>query len=282
MSIDDQTPWVRDYRGLWGLDTRDRFGGERAPSGPRYERDGTVRTSWANPLGWAGLQKVSPHDDDFANALADRVAALERQVNDLDATIVADREVLRVSAPSHVHCEPTNTRGTWQRNATPRSPGRKRPSIKRSRFAPPSQKSVAPTWRRSPSRSRQNPLSRTSSAHTSRAHRVSGAPHAVPRDWQRSATPLLLASTALLLIVSPLAFLTTIVVLVLLFTGVEAIARRRLLSFLASTALVLVVVVASVAVILLFLTHWRIAVSLLVGSASLMLLVGNLRDQRRR
>ena len=34
------TPWVRDYRGLWGLDTQDAFGGERAPAGPRYERDG--------------------------------------------------------------------------------------------------------------------------------------------------------------------------------------------------------------------------------------------------
>jgi hypothetical protein len=41
--IDDQTPWVRDYRGLWGLDTGDPFGGERAPAGPRYERDGAVR-----------------------------------------------------------------------------------------------------------------------------------------------------------------------------------------------------------------------------------------------
>jgi hypothetical protein len=33
--IDDQTPWVRADRGLWGLDTRDAFGGERAPAGPR-------------------------------------------------------------------------------------------------------------------------------------------------------------------------------------------------------------------------------------------------------
>jgi hypothetical protein len=65
--IDDDTPWVRDYRGLWGLDTRDRFGGERAPSGPRYERNGSVRTSWSNPLGWAGLLKIPPHDDDLAN-----------------------------------------------------------------------------------------------------------------------------------------------------------------------------------------------------------------------
>ena len=26
--IGDDTPWVRDYRGLWGLDTHDPFGGE--------------------------------------------------------------------------------------------------------------------------------------------------------------------------------------------------------------------------------------------------------------
>ena len=58
--IDDQTPWVRDYRGLWGLDTGDPFGGERAPAGPRYERDGSVRLSWSDPVGWAGLDKEAP------------------------------------------------------------------------------------------------------------------------------------------------------------------------------------------------------------------------------
>ena len=58
--IDSQTPWVRDFRGLWGLDTADPFGGERAPAGPRYERTGVVRASWADPVAWAGLDKVPP------------------------------------------------------------------------------------------------------------------------------------------------------------------------------------------------------------------------------
>ncbi|MDN5775319.1 MAG: hypothetical protein L0H96_00210 [Humibacillus sp.] len=53
--IDEQTPWVRDYRGLRGHDSRDAFGGERGPAGPRYERDTTVRASWGDPVGWAGL-----------------------------------------------------------------------------------------------------------------------------------------------------------------------------------------------------------------------------------
>lgn len=55
--IDSQTPWVREYQGLWGLDTTDPFGGERAPAGPRYERNGTIRPSWSDPVGWAGLDK---------------------------------------------------------------------------------------------------------------------------------------------------------------------------------------------------------------------------------
>ena len=52
--------WVHHYRGLWGLDTQDPLGGERAPAGPKYNRDGTVRLSWHNPLGWSGLHKVAP------------------------------------------------------------------------------------------------------------------------------------------------------------------------------------------------------------------------------
>jgi hypothetical protein len=62
--IDDTTPWVRDYRGLWGLDTGDRLGGERAPAGPRYERDGSVRPAWERPVAWVDLdgEPATPHE----------------------------------------------------------------------------------------------------------------------------------------------------------------------------------------------------------------------------
>jgi hypothetical protein len=52
--------WVENYRGLWGLDTLDFVGGERAPAGPKFERDGQVRQRWFDPLGWVGLDKVMP------------------------------------------------------------------------------------------------------------------------------------------------------------------------------------------------------------------------------
>lgn len=58
--IDDDTGWVQAYRGLWGLYTQDPFAGEDAPAGPMYNRDGTVRRAWYDPVGWAGLDKVTP------------------------------------------------------------------------------------------------------------------------------------------------------------------------------------------------------------------------------
>ncbi len=58
MLIDESTPWVSKYRGLWGLFARDPISGENAPAGPMYNRDGTPRGSWYDPLGFAGLDKV--------------------------------------------------------------------------------------------------------------------------------------------------------------------------------------------------------------------------------
>ncbi len=58
--IDESTPWVSQYRGLWGLFARDPISGENAPAGPMYNRDGSPRNSWFDPLGFAGLDKVPP------------------------------------------------------------------------------------------------------------------------------------------------------------------------------------------------------------------------------
>jgi hypothetical protein len=57
--VSDNDAWVDGYRGLWGLDTGDRFAGERAPAGPKYTRTGAVRQSWQDPLGFSGLAKVA-------------------------------------------------------------------------------------------------------------------------------------------------------------------------------------------------------------------------------
>jgi hypothetical protein len=57
----DPTPgWALQYRGLWGLYARDPLSGEDAPAGPLYNRDGSMRRAWYDPLGWAGLDKTPP------------------------------------------------------------------------------------------------------------------------------------------------------------------------------------------------------------------------------
>ena len=76
--IGDEDGWVDGYRGLWGLDTGDRMAGERAPAGPKYTRDGTVRQSWNDPLSFVGLAG-SPTPGETRQALVDQVAALSAE-----------------------------------------------------------------------------------------------------------------------------------------------------------------------------------------------------------
>lgn len=52
-------PWVR-FRGLWGYFAADPLAGEDAPTGPMYNRDGSVRAAWQDPVAWCGLLGVPP------------------------------------------------------------------------------------------------------------------------------------------------------------------------------------------------------------------------------
>ena len=91
--ISDEVPWVDKYRGLWGLDTRDVIGGERAPSGPKYNRDGSVRQSWYDPLGWAGMDKV-PTPPQIPQKMQERTAQSEQYLQTLDAQIAEKRRTV--------------------------------------------------------------------------------------------------------------------------------------------------------------------------------------------
>lgn len=92
--IGDADGWVDGYRGLWGLDTWDPVGGERAPSGPKYNRDGSVRLSWRDPLAWAGLDKVLPPRESAA-AMAELLADFQTLQDQLAREIDASRTALR-------------------------------------------------------------------------------------------------------------------------------------------------------------------------------------------
>jgi uncharacterized membrane protein len=95
--IDDSVAWVGGYRGLFGLDTYDRFAGERAPAGPKYNRNGTVRQTWYDPLGWAGLDKVAPPSR-APEVLEERIASLAAQAAALDDEIAGTGAELQMQA----------------------------------------------------------------------------------------------------------------------------------------------------------------------------------------
>jgi hypothetical protein len=93
--VDDETPWLREFKGLWGLDTGDPFGGERAPAGPRYERGGTVRLCWSDPVGWAGLDKELPSAAAAQRAIEDRIVELDIQLAATEDELVSQSKELR-------------------------------------------------------------------------------------------------------------------------------------------------------------------------------------------
>ena len=84
--IDPKPAWVENYRGLWGYYAQDPFSGEDAPAGPRYNRDGSIRQAWYDPLGWAGMEKVVPPNIQN-EMISERKADIQSEIVDLDAEI---------------------------------------------------------------------------------------------------------------------------------------------------------------------------------------------------
>lgn len=102
VQISDADDWVDGYRGLFGLDTHDRMGGERSPAGPKYNRSGTQRMSWNDPLGFGGLDKAAPPFR-RPEVLRERELELEAERAALAATIserVAYLQALTVEVES--------------------------------------------------------------------------------------------------------------------------------------------------------------------------------------
>lgn len=93
--IDESTPWVRSYRGLWGLFARDPISGENAPAGPLHNRDGTPRGSWYDPLGFGGLDRVPPPSLALRR-LRENIDELESRQEQLERLIHEKTEQLQV------------------------------------------------------------------------------------------------------------------------------------------------------------------------------------------
>jgi len=262
--IDDTTPWVDGYSGLWGVDTSDPLGGERGPAGPRYERNGQVRMSWHDPVGWTGLSKVSPN-------AADARGTIERRLQDLDSLLVDTRDrrasiLTRMRAMTAVGERPpvTLVEEADQIAAEAIALADERRRL----LSGPEDVAVGP---HDHLRRRQVPVEFDT---TARARVLTG--------WAIVSTPLLLASLALMFRSGETGLVALGGGALLLVFMLEAIARRHLASFIFTVAWVTVTVFVLAIIVAGLVTRWRFTVGAVFIAAAVVVLVLNIRELRRR
>ncbi|GAA2887274.1 hypothetical protein GCM10010472_51990 [Pseudonocardia halophobica] len=280
--VDDGTTWIRDFRGLWGLDTRDSFGGERAPAGPRYERDRTVRRSWADPLGWAGLDKVAATAEEEAAALQERMKVLQTRVDELEDEIETERAGVR-----GLHAELRFLAA--RSDAAPGRPAHLEELERRERELA---ELVAERVRLTEEIDVQ--ADRLAGprppgppdAHLRRPH----MPYVVPADlrsrflrvWAALSIPVLIGGLGALLFWPHLSTLVWFAVGLVLFAVVEAVARRRSIEFAATMAGLAITALVITSGVIALLSGWKIVLAGSLALAALVLLVVNVRELRGR
>lgn len=278
--IDDDTPWVRDFRGRWGLDTRDRFGGESAPTGPKHERDGIDRVRWEDPLGWAGLQKVDPDPHAPARDVAERRVAIDARIREIDDRFMVQRSAARREAAearamdgdSVTHALADERRGGVAERETALQAlreERRRLDAERVALAMAEQDGL-PT-------------------EDARAHLGAGHPagededplthihQRVLRIWAAISTPLLIGIIIWLLVGNATSYYWLGVLGgIALLVGIESLARGRLLAFLVTV----LGVIAMVAIVTGLVQEWRVTLAVLLTLGAIVLLVQNVRELR--
>jgi hypothetical protein len=265
--IDEDTSWVRGYRGLWGHDTRDRLGGERGPAGPRYERDGTVRASWAGPVGWAGLAKVAPSPSVAHELLARRGEQIQARLDELEVDISTTSEQLRVAAAGR-YPGSREVRALAGEEARLLSMRREQVRLRDEAASMSLDAATATADPHAHLSHRNRPIE---SAKGTRARLLSW--------WAVLSTPLILWTLAQ--IVHPTVGANAWQVLVgslVALVSIEGLARGKFLAVMGRFLLIIVALVA-----LYFFWHdWRVVLGVALGAAAIAILVVNLREAFRR
>jgi hypothetical protein len=277
--IDDSVAWVDGYRGLFGLDTYDRFAGERAPAGPKYTRTGTVRQTWHDPLGWAGLDKVAPPSR-APEALEARLAEIDAAAEALDGEIETAGASLRTLAMEvRALADEPSLAGLHSRGTAALAEAEAAQAARRKRKV-----DLAET-----ARAARGELMRIRGADWGdpRAH-LQHEHHPIPAEetrygilielWSAISVSLVLIATVALIYLGILSVWVAILVVIAAYAFVEAAFRRRLTALLLRLTLILAVIGAIVLVV----TYAAEAVVLaLIGLAAIILL-DNVQELRGR
>jgi len=270
--IDDDTPWVTGYRGLWGYDTRDPFGGERAPAGPRYERDGSIRRAWDRPAAWAGLDKVPPTRTDEVLALQQRAGDIEVELDAAEARLTDEIARLR-----SLH--------EGRRALTVEESPLMAAYVAAQEVVDATRDEIAAlaAEQEAVSRALATPLP-LEPVHAHLRHRALPDQDAdrptrwTLRFWASISVSVLLLAVAALIIYGAALGVSGMVGILVIIAGIEALIRGRILAFLASLVIILLIFTG----IYLALTNIRAAIAGALVVAALALLISNLSGFLRR
>ena len=266
--------------GLFGLDTYDRFAGERAPAGPKYNRNGTRPPDLARPAGLGRARQGRPAER-APEVLEERIAALDAE---------ASRARRRRSRPPARRCARTSWRSArWP--TSPRWRGSAPAGSRRSRAAEAAQAAR---------RRRKVDLAETARAAREELVRIRagdwGDPrahlrhehHPIPAEetrygilvelWSAISVSLLLVATIALIYLGILSVLTVVLVVIAAYAFVEAAFQRRLTTLLLRLTLLLAVIGA----IVLAVTYATEALVIALIGLAVIILLDNVRELRGR
>jgi hypothetical protein len=275
--VSDETPWVHDYRGLWGLDTGDPFGGERAPAGPRYERDGSVRLCWSDPVAWAGLDGEEPSPAARRRAVDERIIELDGRIATVDEHL---QSILRDLRRARV--------GQWAREAAgPRPDSAALSSLTGAADQARHQRQELHQEREALVRAAEQGLP-PEGPHAHLRHRAlpdvdqTHTRRRVLQVWSAFSASFLLAGFAVILLGHFGGLVPAFTALVLITLCIEAFARGHLVRFLSGVMVIALIVAAAWLGARAASGNWRPAVSVLLLAAAAWLILSNSREFFRR
>jgi hypothetical protein len=267
--IDETTPWVGEYRGLWGLYAQDPISGENAPAGPMYERDGSPRPSWFDPLGFAGLDQVPPPPREI-DALEREQARIDVRQSEVERLIPEETALLQELGVrlESMRGSPHLASESHELEAQVVERSAKLRELRKERFE---NDAVQEGLRRRLERRRAGEVDNPRGHITRAAEPVAPATLRFNRAaeiWAALSISALLVGLAILILASPNNVWAELVVLVLAFVVAESILRGTF----ARTVNMLAVLVALVAIVVLFVQYWDLVlVALLIGLAAFLL-----------
>jgi hypothetical protein len=263
--VDETTPWLLHYRGLWGNDTEDPLGGERGPAGPRYERSTVVRASWGDPVGWSGLRKIAPNPEAADSMQRAHLAELDDEIAALQPRIAARQTGIRAEAASGETVSAV-AEGELLGLTTTRVQLRDEYITLQHLLGEP----LPVTGPHDHLRHRRMPI-----PDEERSRRR------VLSIWAAISTPLVLLWLILLLLPLGASLVGLSIAALLVILTVEAIARRQLVRFLIALVVVAIIVAAGLTLSISILADWRRALIGLLAATAAILLVVNLAELRR-